>query len=272
MFERFTDRARRVLARAGRDAQRFHHGHIGTEHILLSLVQEGSGIAATVLQDRGIDRKALAEAIVEMVEGDEDADASGALPQTPHAQHVIQWAIQEARALHHNYLGTEHLLLGLLRETEGVADRVLLRFDVSLDTLRQDVLRSLGQCASEGKFLGPLTPEDAREMVGDTARQSPAQLKHVVMWTLLDQAAGATKQENARKLKTMLEALPAHIPQILALEVGLNVAPSDAACDVVLITHFANAADLAIYQKHPEHRKVVAFAQQVVDQRHVVDF
>ncbi len=271
MFERFTEKARRVLAYAGREAQRYHHGHIGTEHILLGLVKEGTGIAATVLQARGIDRKPLVEAIVSMVQEDRQAD-SGALPQTPHVKHVIQWAIQEARALHHNYLGTEHLLLGLLRETEGVADRILLRFNVPLDDLRQDVLRNLGETASEGESLGPLAPDDAREMVGDMARSSTGQCKHVVMWALLDQAAGATKQENARQLKALLEALPARIPQIRTLEVGLSQTSSDCACDVVLITAFDSAADLETYQEHPDHQKVVDFARQIVDQRHVVDY
>lgn len=272
MFERFTDKARRVLAFAGREAQRYHHGHIGTEHILLGLAKEGTGIAATVLKARGIDRKALAETIMAMVQEDQQADSAGILPQTPHAQHVIQWAIQEARALHHNYLGTEHLLLGLLRETEGVADRALLQFDVSLGDLRQDVLLNMGETASEGESLGPLAPNDAREMVGDLARSTTDQYRHVVMWTLLDQAAGATKQKNAQQLKTMLEALPARIPQIRRLEVGLNQASCAAACDVVLITVFDNTADLETYQTHLEHQKVVDFARQIVDQRHVVDY
>jgi ATP-dependent Clp protease ATP-binding subunit ClpA len=271
MFERFTDKARRVMAFAGREAQRYHHGHIGTEHILLGLMKEGTGIAATVLQARGIDRKSLTKAIVSMVQEDERVD-SGALPQTPHAKHVIQWAIEEARALHHNYLGTEHLLLGLLRETEGMADHILLRFNVSLDDLRQDVFRNLGETASEGASLGPLAPDDAREMVGDMARSTKTPLKHIVMWTLKDQAAGTTKQENARQFKAMLEALPAQIPQIRALEVGLNQASSDAACDVVLISAFDGAADLETYQKHPAHQKVVAFARQIVDQRYVADY
>ncbi len=272
MFERFTDKARRVLAFAGREAQRYHHGHIGTEHILLGLAKEDTGIAATVLKARGIDRKALTETIATMVQEDQQADSAGILPQTPHAQHVIQWAIQEARALHHNYLGTEHLLLGLLRETEGVADRALLKFDVSLDDLRRDVLLNMGETASEGESLGPLAPDDARTMVGDLARSTTDQCRHVVMWTLLDQAAGATQQENAQQLKTMLEALPPRIPQIRRLEVGLNQASCKAACDVVLITVFDNVADLETYQKHPDHQKVVDFARQVVDQRHVVDY
>lgn len=270
MFERFTERARKVLAIAGREAQRLHHGHIGTEHILLGLLKEKTGVAATVLQQRGISTKVLSQAIADAAHPDPETDAAGTLPQTMHAKHVIQGAIEEARALHHNYLGTEHLLLALLRETEGVADRVLVNLGLGLADLRQDVLCCLGESASAASTVGPLSPESAREVLGAAGTKPGALLKHVVMWTL--KGDKQTQQVNASTLKTRLEALPAAIPEIQSLEVGLNQAQSDAACDVVLITAFKNDTDLKTYQEHPTHQEVVTFVREVCDQRYVVDY
>ena len=132
MFERFTDRARKVMALANQEAQLFNHEFIGTEHILLGLVKEGSGVAATVLKNMDIDLKKLRLAVEKLVHSGPDMVTMGKLPQTPKARKVIEYAIDEARALNHNYIGTEHLLLGLLRETDGIAAQVLMSLGVKL--------------------------------------------------------------------------------------------------------------------------------------------
>jgi ATP-dependent Clp protease ATP-binding subunit ClpC len=144
MFERFTDRARKVMALANQEAQRFNHEHIGTEHILLGLVKEGSGVGATVLKNLDVDIKKLRLEVEKHVKSGPDLVTMGKLPQTPRAKKVIEYAIEEARALNHNYVGTEHILLGLLRETEGVAAQVLMGLGLKLEEVRQEVLNLLG--------------------------------------------------------------------------------------------------------------------------------
>jgi ATP-dependent Clp protease ATP-binding subunit ClpC len=144
MFERFTDRARKVMALANQEAQRFNHEYIGTEHILLGLVKEGSGVGATVLKNLDVDIKKLRLEIEKLVKSGPDMVTMGKLPQTPRAKKVIEYAIEEARALNHNYVGTEHILLGLLRESEGIAAQVLMNLGLKLEDVRQEVLNLLG--------------------------------------------------------------------------------------------------------------------------------
>ncbi len=144
MFERFTDRARKVMALANQEAQRFNHEYIGTEHILLGLVKEGSGVAANVLKNLDVDIKKLRLEVEKLVKSGPDMVTMGKLPQTPRAKKVIEFAIEEARSLNHNYVGTEHILLGLLRETEGVAAQVLMNLGLKLENVRQEVLNLLG--------------------------------------------------------------------------------------------------------------------------------
>ena len=115
MFERFTDRARKVMALANQEAQRFNHEYIGTEHILLGLVKEGSGVGANVLKNLDVDLRKVRLEVEKLVKSGPDMVTMGKLPQTPRAKKVIEYAIEEARNLNHNYVGTEHLLLGLLR-------------------------------------------------------------------------------------------------------------------------------------------------------------
>jgi len=144
MFERFTDRARKVMALANQEAQRFNHEYIGTEHILLGLVKEASGVGANVLKNLDVDIKKLRLEIEKLVKSGPDMVTMGKLPQTPKAKKVIEYAIEEARALNHNYVGTEHILLGLLRETEGIAAQVLMNLGLKLEDVRQEVLNLLG--------------------------------------------------------------------------------------------------------------------------------
>jgi len=150
MFERFTDRARKVMALANQEAQRFNHEYIGTEHILLGLVKEGSGVGATVLKNLDVDIKKLRLEIEKHVKSGPDMVTMGKLPQTPRAKKVIEYAIEEARSLNHNYVGTEHILLGILRESEGIAAQVLLDIGLKLEEVRQEVLNLLGAGVDDG--------------------------------------------------------------------------------------------------------------------------
>src|SRR6476659_6621651 len=144
MFERFTDRARKVMALANQEAQRFNHEYIGTEHILLGLVKEGSGVGANVLKNLDVDLRKVRLEVEKLVKSGPDMVTMGKLPQTPRAKKVIEYAIEEARSLNHNYVGTEHLLLGLLREQDGVAAQVLMNLGLKLEDVREEVLNRLG--------------------------------------------------------------------------------------------------------------------------------
>ncbi len=144
MFERFTDRARKVMQLANQEAQRFNHEYIGTEHILLGLVKEGSGVAANVLKNLDVDLRKIRIEVEKIVQTGPDMVTMGKLPQTPRAKKVIEYAMEEARNLNHNYVGTEHLLLGLLREQEGVAAQVLMNLGLKLEEVREEVLNLLG--------------------------------------------------------------------------------------------------------------------------------
>src|SRR5215212_4594237 len=146
MYERFTDRARKVMQLANQEAQRFNHEYIGTEHILLGLVKEGSGVAANVLKNLDIDLRKIRLEVEKIVQHGPGGDqvVMGRLPHTPRAKKVIEYSIEEARNLNHNYVGTEHLLLGLLREQEGVAAQVLMNLGLKLEDVREEVLNLLG--------------------------------------------------------------------------------------------------------------------------------
>src|SRR6187399_2321992 len=156
MYERFTDRARKVMQLANQEAQRFNHEYIGTEHILLGLVKEGSGVAANVLKNLDIDLRKIrleVEKIVQHGPGGEQV-VMGRLPHTPRAKKVIDYSVEEARNLNHNYVGTEHLLLGLLREQEGVAAQVLMNLGLKLEDVREEVLNLLGHNMDSGESAG----------------------------------------------------------------------------------------------------------------------
>jgi ATP-dependent Clp protease ATP-binding subunit ClpC len=147
-FEKFTERARKVLSLSQEEAQRFNHNYIGTEHILLGLVREGDGVAAKVLASLGVELDKVRTA-VEYIIGRGEKSVSNDIGLTPRAKRVIELAVDEARRLNHNYIGTEHLLLGLLREEEGVAAGVLESLGVSLDKVRDETVRLLNQSISQ---------------------------------------------------------------------------------------------------------------------------
>src|ERR1700726_77010 len=154
MYERFTDRARKVMQLANQEAQRFNHEYIGTEHILLGLVKEGSGVAANVLKNLDIDLRKIRLEVEKIVQSGPDMVTMGKLPQTPRAKKVLEYSMEEARNLNHNYVGTEHLLLGLLREQEGVAAQVLMNLGLKLEDVREEVLNLLGHNMDSGESTG----------------------------------------------------------------------------------------------------------------------
>jgi len=158
-YDRFTDRARKVLALANAEAQRFNHEYIGSEHILLGLVKEGSGVGANVLKNLEVDLRRARLEVEKLVKPGPEMVTMGKLPLTPRAKKVIGYAMEEARGLNHNYVGTEHLLLGLLREHDGIAAQVLRNLGVKLEAVRDESLDMLGASlppyVSESTEQGP---------------------------------------------------------------------------------------------------------------------
>src|ERR1041384_5608568 len=153
MFERFTDRARRVLVLAQEEARLLNHNFIGTEHILLGLIHEGEGVAAKALESLGVSLEAVREKVEETI-GPAGSSSTGSPPFTPRAKKVLELSLREALQLGHNYIGTEHMLLGLVREGEGVAAQVLQNLGADLSRVRQQVIQLLSGYAS-GKEGAP---------------------------------------------------------------------------------------------------------------------
>jgi Clp amino terminal domain, pathogenicity island component len=189
MFERFTDRARRVVVLAQEEARHLNHNHIGTEHILLGLINEREGVAAIALTELGISLEAARTMVVETV-GQGAEEPASHIPFTPRAKKVLELSLREALQLSHNYIGTEHILLGLIREGEGVAAQVLVKLGADLDRVRQQVVQVLtgtaaGLAGAEQVPLGQvrLSQEAVTAMVagGPGAFQlEPAELVRVV--------------------------------------------------------------------------------------------
>src|SRR4028118_1972860 len=148
----FTERVRKVLAMAREEAARLHHEYVGTEHILLGLIREGEGVAAAVLQNLSVDLDEIQQKIEETVKKGKAAQATGPdLPYTSRAKKVLELAMAEARELNHSYVGTEHLLLGLVREEKGIAAQVLTDTGVNLEAARAETLRLLGNEAPQAQ-------------------------------------------------------------------------------------------------------------------------
>jgi len=155
----FTDRVRKVLQMAREEAARLHHEHVGTEHILLGLIREGEGVGAAVLINLTVDLEEISQRIEEMVkQGKAAASAGPDLPYTSRAKKVLEFAMSEARELNHRYVGTEHLLLGVLREEKGIGAQVLTDAGITLETARSEVLQVLGTKGSEASDTTPLVP------------------------------------------------------------------------------------------------------------------
>src|SRR5262249_26388479 len=197
MYERFTDRARKVLQLAAQEAQRFNHEYIGTEHILLGLIREGDGVAANVLKNLGIHPLKIRREVERIVQSGPDMVTMGKLPQTPRAKKVIEYSIDEARNLNHNYVGTEHLLLGLLREEEGLASQVLMNLGLKLEDVREEVLNLLGHCLD--------LPESGAAVQDLPALDLSAQIKQLTQ----EKEAAITKDdfEKAASLRDQIDKL-----------------------------------------------------------------
>lgn len=144
MFNRFTERARKVIIYAKEEARRFNHDYIGTEHLLLGLIREGEGVAAAVLQKLGLDLETIRIEVEKLVQPGPQTQVLGDIPFTPRSKKALELSAEEARALGHNYIGTEHLILGLVKEGEGMAYRVLLNLGLDLNKLRAEIMEILG--------------------------------------------------------------------------------------------------------------------------------
>ena len=167
MFERFTDRARRVVVLAQEEARLLNHNYIGTEHILLGLIHEGEGVAAKSLESLGISLEAVRNQVEEII-GQGGSSPSGHIPFTPRAKKVLELSLREALQLGHNYIGTEHILLGLIREGEGVAAQVLVKLGADLSRVRQQVIQLLSG------YSGPGQQEKAGATAGGASGDSPS--------------------------------------------------------------------------------------------------
>ncbi len=165
MFERFTDRARRVVVLAQEEARLLNHNYIGTEHILLGLIHEGEGVAAKALESLGISLEAVRSQVEEII-GQGGSSPSGHIPFTPRAKKVLELSLREALQLGHNYIGTEHILLGLIREGEGVAAQVLVKLGADLSRVRQQVIQLLS---------GYQGPQGGKEAAGGQAGAAAGQ-------------------------------------------------------------------------------------------------
>ncbi|RKY34754.1 MAG: NDP-hexose 4-ketoreductase [Candidatus Omnitrophota bacterium] len=144
MFDRFTERARKVILLSKEEAKRFNHDYIGTEHLLLGLLKEGEGVAAAVMQNLGLSLNMVRIEIEKLVQAGPSTVVSGDIPFTPKAKKVIELSMEEARSFGHNYIGTEHVLLGILRENEGIASQVLLNLGLDLNKVRKEIMELLG--------------------------------------------------------------------------------------------------------------------------------
>ncbi len=154
MYERFTNSASTVMQLADQEARRLNHSYIGSEHVLLGLIKENSGIAANVLKNLGIDLGKVRLEVEKLVPSGPDMVTITELPLTPRAMKVIEYSMQEARSLNHNYVGTEHILLGLLREQEGVAAQVLRNLGRRLEDAREELLSLIGRGLDGGEATG----------------------------------------------------------------------------------------------------------------------
>ncbi len=173
MFDKFTDRARKIIALAQKEAERFRHDYIGTEHLLLGLVKEGSGVAVTALNNLSVDVEKVRREVEKLVVIADKPAPSGPLPFTPQAKRVLELASEEARGLGHPYIGTEHILLGLLSEQDSVAAQVLINLDLKLEDVRSEILDLLG-ASDVSKPPSGTALEDKTPPAPGTAKKSGA--------------------------------------------------------------------------------------------------
>lgn len=205
MYDRFTDRARKIMMLAQQEAQRYNHEYIGTEHIALGIIKEGTGVAAHVLQNHGIDTLKLRAAFESLMKVGPDVVSMGKLPLTPKAKKVVtEYSIEAARELNHNYVGTEHLLLGLLRETEGLGANILADFGLTYEKVRLEILRLI-------------CPDKYEEEMKEATQAQPEEKPQV-----LEPIPGVTMEERIRKVSEALWSIsksPAHPDPVVSAAV-----------------------------------------------------
>jgi ATP-dependent Clp protease ATP-binding subunit ClpA len=223
MFERFTDRARRVVILAQEEARRLNHDYIGTEHLLLGLIREPEGIGARALESLKISLPTVRENVDAAVTKGEQT-ASGHSPFTPEAKHVLELSLRESLQMGVNYIGTEHILLGLVREADGVGAQVLAGLGADLDGVRQRIIELLSAPSAGGSAragsgpAGPARPVNPDQPPARRARsrsfESPSSLAAlsrriaaVEQWTALKPAAGVSLADEVRQLREELERL-----------------------------------------------------------------
>jgi ATP-dependent Clp protease ATP-binding subunit ClpC len=166
VFERFTERAREVVVLAQDEARALRHNYIGTEHILLGLLREEEGLAARVLESLAITVEEVRAQVARIIGPGDEPIVSGQIPFTPRAKKVLELSLREALSLKHNYIGTEHILLGLVRENEGVAARILLDFDADAEKIRNEIMRVLAGPGGPGVMLAGEATETVQHRAG----------------------------------------------------------------------------------------------------------
>jgi len=222
MFERFTDRARKVMQLAKDEARRLNHAQMAPEHILLGLVKEGSGVAANVLGDLGVDLKVLRREVEALVETGETKVDAGPLPLTPRAKDCLTAALEEAKQLNHNYVGTEHLLLGLLHEREGAIVQAWTKLEVSIEQVRKAVLKLLepSSAKAEEQKTQPSKPHALVKILASVYDDSKplTELAGLVLRLSKEKkdAVAAQNYEQAAQVRDRLNALNADLSQVLA--------------------------------------------------------
>jgi ATP-dependent Clp protease ATP-binding subunit ClpA len=213
MFERFTERSRRVVVLAQEEARLLNHNYIGTEHILLGLIHEGEGVAARALESLGISLDAVRQQVLEIIGRGEQAP-SGHIPFTPRAKKVLELSLREALQLGHEYIGTEHILLGLIREGDGVAAQVLVKLGADLNRVRQQVVQLLHGYRGEGVIgEGPPLPDVSLARAGSLDRRLAAIERWVGLRPDLDdldqEIAGLRREKEAAIERQDFEAAAA---------------------------------------------------------------
>lgn len=208
-FERFTDRSLRVLQLAEEEARRLHHEYVGTEHILLGLIAEEQGVGAQLLKQFGVTQSQVRREAFAIVQTGPVVEVSGDLPYTPGGQEAIVFAVEEAHKLNNTYVGTEHLLLGLVRADQGVAFQVLLNMGLNLRGIRESVLNLLGHSEVIEPAIVPTDPNKLNPHLPDAARAIAAEFAKQIDLTQQQQesAVGSMDIEKAARIRDLIDSL-----------------------------------------------------------------
>jgi ATP-dependent Clp protease ATP-binding subunit ClpA len=206
-YERFTDRARKVMQLANQEAQRFNHEYIGTEHIALGLVKECGGVAAVVLARFEVDPKKIRLEVEKLLQYGPEMVTMGKLPQTPRAKKVIEYAKQSGRDLGHNYVGTEHILLGLLIEREGIASQVLHQLGMTIDGVKAAISEALNTPDVTASRIAAALPRTttAGWQCSVTTYRTPDPVKQIREWCKSELAKGPTDAASVGYLRAVLD-------------------------------------------------------------------